>query len=144
MPTQDLWVKGRPCDEVDTLHQIRLLYLHTSFLVEWTASRHGLYHAGSLFASASELLAWVNEALVRREQLSSLGLISLAWRVCGSTRYYSVLLRALMQYFPDRFPPALSLLRVPSPGTSCNRHRVTDSNSSTPHLDDTASRICPS
>lgn len=90
MPTQDLWVKGRPCDEVDTLHQIRLLYLHTSFLVEWTASRHGLYHAGSLFASASELLAWVNEALVRREQLSSLGLISLAWRVCGSTRYYSI------------------------------------------------------
>jgi hypothetical protein len=74
-------LKGRPCHEVDALHQIRLYYLNTTFLIEWAASRHGLANTGALFVNASELLAWVNEALVRREQLSELGLISLAWRV---------------------------------------------------------------
>jgi hypothetical protein len=81
IPTRDLWLKGRSCHEVDTLHQIRLLYLNTTFLIEWAASRHGLQDTGALFVNASELLSWVIEALVRREQLSEIGLISLAWRV---------------------------------------------------------------
>jgi hypothetical protein len=63
------------------LHQIRLFYLNTTFLIEWAASRHGLQDTGALFVNASELLSWVIEALVRREQLSEIGLISLAWRV---------------------------------------------------------------
>lgn len=81
VPCRDLWQRGRSCHEVDTLHQIRLFYLHTTFLIEWTASRHGLDQIGELFTKASELLAWVNEALVRREQLFELGHTSLAWRV---------------------------------------------------------------
>ncbi|CRG89170.1 Pre-mRNA-splicing helicase BRR2 [Talaromyces islandicus] len=83
IPTRDMWLKGRSCHEVDTLHQIRLLYLNSTFLIEWAASRHGLQDTGALFVKASELLAWVNEALVRREQLSEMGLISLAWRVAS-------------------------------------------------------------
>uniref|UniRef100_A0A093XMK4 Uncharacterized protein YbbC n=2 Tax=Talaromyces marneffei PM1 TaxID=1077442 RepID=A0A093XMK4_TALMA len=83
IPTRDLWLKGRSCHEVDTLHQIRLLYLNTTFLIEWAGSRHGLQDTGALFVNASELLSWVIEALVRREQLSEIGLISLAWRVAS-------------------------------------------------------------
>ncbi|KAL3256614.1 hypothetical protein ABHI18_007448 [Aspergillus niger] len=83
IPTRDLWLKGRSCHEVDILHQIRLLYLNTAFLIEWAASRHGLQDTGALFVNASELLSWVIEAIVRREQLSKKGLISLAWRVAS-------------------------------------------------------------
>jgi hypothetical protein len=82
VPTRDLWQRGRPAHEVDTLHQIRLFYLHTTFLIEWAASSHGLDQSGALFKNASELLAWVNEALVRRDQLFNLGLTPVAWRVC--------------------------------------------------------------
>lgn len=80
-PTQNLWQRGRPYHEVDILHQIRLFYLHTTFLIEWAASRHGIDNAKALFSNAGELLEWVNDALVRREQLSIIGLVSLAWRV---------------------------------------------------------------
>ena len=82
VPSRDLWQQGRSCHEVDILHQIRLFYLHTTFLIEWAASRHGLDQTGELFTKASELLVWVNEALVRREQLCNTGFTSLAWRVC--------------------------------------------------------------
>lgn len=103
IPTQDLWLRGRPCHEVDALHQIRLLYLNTRFLIEWAASRHGLDDTGSLFINASELLAWVNDALVRREQLSDLGMISLAWRVSSKfSEYWGVPIRAKIKYHLGR------------------------------------------
>ena len=58
----------------------RILYLQSSFLIEWAAWRHGIEHS-SLFRSAMELISSVNDALIRREQLPNLGFISLAWRV---------------------------------------------------------------
>ncbi|EXJ96521.1 hypothetical protein A1O1_01647 [Capronia coronata CBS 617.96] len=85
IPEQEVWRRGRSGQEADTLHQIRLSHFHTTFLVEWAASRHGMHQAGALFASASKLLTWVNAALVRREQLGEKGAISLCWTVasCG-------------------------------------------------------------
>jgi hypothetical protein len=79
---QEVWRRGRSGDEADILHQIRLSHLQSAFLVEWAASLHGIQQGGALFASASKLLAWVNAALVRREQLGEKGAISLGWSVC--------------------------------------------------------------
>jgi hypothetical protein len=76
-----LWQGHYDPGELECLHYIRLLYLHTVFLVEWASWRHGIEHSISLLESANELLSWVNEALVQREQFSRLGFISLAWRV---------------------------------------------------------------
>jgi hypothetical protein len=89
LPNRELWQRGRSCHEVDILHQVRLFYLQTTFLIEWAAARHGLDQTGMLFANASELLAWVNELLVRREQLFNLSLTSLAWRVCIPNQFAS-------------------------------------------------------
>lgn len=80
-PSHDVWNGQRTRRERECLHFIRLYYLQTSFLIEWAAWRHSL--ESSLFDSTSKLLAWVNEALVHREQLPNLGFISLAWRVAS-------------------------------------------------------------
>ncbi len=81
VPPEALWHGRHNPEELECLHYIRLLYLHTVFLVEWAAWRHGVEHSISLLDSANGLLSWVNEALVQREQFSRLGFISLAWRV---------------------------------------------------------------
>ena len=79
--SEELWSGRRLRQETESLHLIRLFYLQTVFLIEWAAWRHGVEQSHSLFRPASELLSWVNEALIRREQLPNLGFISLAWRV---------------------------------------------------------------
>ncbi|KXG45678.1 Peptidase M19, renal dipeptidase [Penicillium griseofulvum] len=78
----ELWGSERPRTEMECLHMIRILYLQSTFLIEWTAWRHGIEQT-SLFQSAMELICSVNDALVRREQLPNLGFISLAWRVAS-------------------------------------------------------------
>ncbi|KAI3129358.1 transcriptional regulator family: Fungal Specific TF [Penicillium roqueforti] len=82
VPSHELWDIQRPRMEMECLHMTRILYLQSSFLIEWAAWRHGLEHS-SLFRSAMELISSVNDALVRREQLPNLGFISLAWRVAS-------------------------------------------------------------
>ncbi|OAA53612.1 Zn(2)-C6 fungal-type DNA-binding domain protein [Niveomyces insectorum RCEF 264] len=81
VPAREVWMTRRPGQETDALYLIRLYYLQTIFLIEWTASIHGTGDFDSLFAVASDLLAWVNEALTMRECLNRLGLNTLAWRV---------------------------------------------------------------
>lgn len=80
--SHELWHSPRSRCETECLHQIRLFYLQSVFLIEWAAWRHGIEQS-ALFQSATELLSWVNEALIHREQLLSVGFVSLAWRVCN-------------------------------------------------------------
>ena len=47
LPNRELWQRGRPCHEVDILHQVRLFYLQTTFLIEWAAA--GCLRTGSFF-----------------------------------------------------------------------------------------------
>lgn len=81
----EVWARGRSADKVDSLYLIRLIYLQAVFLVEWAATVHGTADVDALYIISGDLLAWVNEAMIRRERLNKLGLSSLAWRVaaCG-------------------------------------------------------------
>ncbi|KAL1896100.1 hypothetical protein Sste5346_004840 [Sporothrix stenoceras] len=81
VPPTEVWRARRPGQQTDTLYLIRLYYLQTLFLIEWTASVHGTSNLDALFVVASDLLAWVNEAIIMRERLNRLGLNTLAWRV---------------------------------------------------------------
>lgn len=81
VPARAVWTTRRPGQQTDTLYLIRLYYLQTLFLIEWTASVHGTANLDALFVVASDLLAWVNEAIIMRERLNRLGLNTLAWRV---------------------------------------------------------------
>lgn len=81
VPPKEVWRSRRPGQQTDTLYLIRLYYLQTLFLIEWTASVHGTSNLDALFVVASDLLAWVNEAIIMRERLNRLGLNTLAWRV---------------------------------------------------------------
>ncbi|KIH87273.1 c6 zinc finger domain containing protein [Sporothrix brasiliensis 5110] len=81
VPACEVWRARRPGQQTDTLYLIRLYYLQTLFLIEWTASVHGTANLDALFVVASDLLAWVNEAIIMRERLNRLGLNTLAWRV---------------------------------------------------------------
>ncbi|EFX04846.1 c6 zinc finger domain containing protein [Grosmannia clavigera kw1407] len=76
----NVWKERTDREEAECLHLIRLYYLHTAFLIEWAAWSQASLEPDDLFRSATELLAWVNQALVRRESLPKLGFISLAWR----------------------------------------------------------------
>ncbi|RSL88087.1 hypothetical protein CEP51_001930 [Fusarium floridanum] len=81
----NIWARNRPGTVVDRLYLIRLFYLQAVFFIEWTASIHGNVDNDTLYIISSDLLSWVNEAMLRRERLSKLGLSSLAWRAvtCG-------------------------------------------------------------
>ncbi|RSM00573.1 hypothetical protein CDV31_011739 [Fusarium ambrosium] len=81
----DIWARNRPGTVVDRLYLIRLFYLQAVFFIELTASIHGNVDNDTLYIISSDLLSWVNEAMLRRERLSKLGLSSLAWRAvtCG-------------------------------------------------------------
>ncbi|CAK7207447.1 hypothetical protein SEUCBS139899_010257 [Sporothrix eucalyptigena] len=81
VPAREVWMARRPGQQTDTLYLVRLYYLQTMFLIEWTASVNGTANLESLFVAASDLLAWVNEAIIMRERLNRLGLNTLAWRV---------------------------------------------------------------
>jgi hypothetical protein len=89
-----------------------------------------------LFANASELLAWVNELLVRREQLFNLSLTSLAWRVCIPNQFAS----GFYANGIKRWLQVLFLLLVRSPGISCSPLPASE----TLRHDDIALRIFPS
>ncbi|CAK7231722.1 hypothetical protein SBRCBS47491_008027 [Sporothrix bragantina] len=80
---REVWMARRPGQQTDTLYLVRLYYLQTIFLIEWTASVNGTSNDNldSLLVAASDLLAWVNEAIIMRERLNRLGLNTLAWRV---------------------------------------------------------------
>lgn len=77
----NVWNNGNSREEVECLHMMRLYYLHTAFLIEWAAWNHASVELDGLFQAATDLLSWVNQALVRRESLPKLGFISLSWRV---------------------------------------------------------------
>jgi hypothetical protein len=81
VPASEVWARGRSADKVDSLYMIRLIYLQAVFLVEWAATIHGTADIDALYIISGDLLAWVNEAMIRRERLNMLGLSSLAWRV---------------------------------------------------------------
>ncbi|KKY23200.1 putative c6 transcription factor [Phaeomoniella chlamydospora] len=78
---EELWSSDRLPRDLDTLHVLRILYLHNLFLIERAVTKYCRERTDASVAIASEMLTWVNDATVRRERLSRLGLTGLSWWV---------------------------------------------------------------
>ena len=77
----DFWTGDKLPWELDTLHIIRLLHIHNLFLIQRAITRHSRERSTAILPVASEMLGTINDAIVRRERLSRLGLSGLAWKV---------------------------------------------------------------
>ncbi|KFY85283.1 hypothetical protein V500_08541 [Pseudogymnoascus sp. VKM F-4518 (FW-2643)] len=82
-PRDALWHSGYSPKQLDTLILIKLFYLHTLFLAERALSRHTREISTSSLSTAYEMLSWVNDAMIRRDRLSTFAHTSLAWRVAS-------------------------------------------------------------
>ncbi|OBT81241.1 hypothetical protein VE02_09831, partial [Pseudogymnoascus sp. 03VT05] len=80
-PRDSLWHSGYSPKQLDTLILVKLFYLHTLFLAERALSRHTREISASSLSTAYEMLCWVNDAMIRRDRLSTFAHTSLAWRV---------------------------------------------------------------
>lgn len=121
VPAAQVWARGRAGDKVDNMYLIRLFYLQAVFLIEWTATIHGIADADALLIVSGDLLSWVNAALLRRERLANSRLSSLAWRVrflpMNMTSFAKVSLFEMNQVAAFGLPAAGALARCIMPGS---------------------------
>lgn len=115
-PRDALWHSGYSPKQLDTLILIKLFYLHTLFLAERALSRHTREISASSLSVAFEMLSWVNDAMIRRDRLSTFAHTSLAWRVGYSYSFQDLANKVKVASFalPAAAVLALNLLRPAS------------------------------
>ena len=124
-PRDALWHSGYSPKQLDTLILIKLFYLHTLFLAERALSRHTREISTSSLSTAYEMLSWVNDAMIRRDRLSTFAHTSLAWRVSYlcSSRSSANKTKVASFALPAAAVLALYLLR-PASNSSLNRQEA--------------------